>query len=724
VLSLRALRLDIDYGNGHKAAGYTDKKTAAAAISRFIAEMDFPQPMVVESGGGFHVYWPLEDALPRAEWQLYANGLKAASQALGLLAGHEVTADAARILRPPGTMNHKLAGKPRAVELDPRYLGNGSYPLDAFAGLLVYARASVRAAAPNGGALSRMQRPAYLRPFDPKRIAGFLGGVGEELPLADASAIAGSCAQISAMRATRGVMPEPTWKACLDVLAFCEGGERLAHEWSAGDPRYDPKETQRKFERGKGLTGATTCAHFAGLGGDASARCEACPHKGKINSPISLGMRAEYTELSGSTSAAKDGENRRAVVFFPECFESGKPKAKSYANTAAAIDGVNIRGQHDVFHDRKIISGEIAENISPELSDAICRAVREKIISTYGFDPGKENVQEVLERLCERNRFDPVCDYFDSLQWDGVARIDSWLMTHLGAEDTPLNRSFSRKVLVAAVRRARQPGCKFDTMLVLEGPQGAGKSRVLRILAGDDNFTDAAIKWEDQQRQQEAVQGALIHEISELAGLRKAGVENVKHFLSRQSDKCRPAYGRYVVDRQRRGIFIGTINNIEGVGYLTDPTGNRRFWPVKVGVIDLTALARDRDQLWAEAAALEVSLAPIELEPSLYEAARGQQELRRAADPWADILARVSGEVADTAEGAVERISSEDLLGPRFLNIPTAQVNRTHYARLATAMRALRWEGPKVIRLKDEKDREGRVVKAGRLAKGYERPIG
>jgi putative DNA primase/helicase len=119
-------------------------------------------------------------------------------------------------------------------------------------------------------------------------------------------------------------------------------------------------------------------------------------------------------------------------------------------------------------------------------------------------------------------------------------------------------------------------------MLVLEGPQGQGKSRALRVLAGDENYTGAQIKWDDPRQQQEIVAGVWVHEVGELVGLRKAEVESVKHFLSRQSDRGRPAYGRFPIDRPRRCVFIGTINVVEGAGYLTDPTGNRRFWPVAI----------------------------------------------------------------------------------------------------------------------------------------------
>ena len=348
------------------------------------------------------------------------------------------------------------------------------------------------------------------------------------------------------------------------------------------------------------------------------------------------------------------------------------------------------------------------DNLGPELSDPIVRAVRETIVARFGFDPSKDHVHQALERLCEKNRFDPACDYFAAVSWDRKPRLDRWLVDYLGAEATPLNGAFGRKMLVAAVRRARQPGCKFDTVPVLEGKQGTGKSTAIRILAGDENFSDQPIKWDDQKQQQEAVRGVLIYEISELVGLRKADVENIKSFLSRQSDRCRPAYGRYVENRPRRCIFIGTTNNDDGLGYLADPSGGRRFWPVKTGRIDLEALRRDRNQLWAEAAALEASGEMLQLDPSLYEAAAIEQTKRFAHEPWVELLRSVTGERV----GAVERISSRRLL-EIHLRLDASQIGRREYQRLAVAMTTLGWSGPKDLRIPTEGNGTG---------KGYERP--
>ena len=156
----------------------------------------------------------------------------------------------------------------------------------------------------------------------------------------------------------------------------------------------------------------------------------------------------------------------------------------------------------------------------------------------------------------------------------------------------------------------------------------------MQILAGHgENFSDQPIKWDDPQRQMEAVGGVWIYEVGELVGLRKADVESIKSFLSRQADRVRPAYGRHKVDRPRRCIFMGTVNGGKAAGYLTDPSGGRRFWPFEVGAIDLEALQCDRDQLWAEAAAVEAKGEPLTIDATLYDAAAVQQELRRAPGP-------------------------------------------------------------------------------------------
>jgi predicted P-loop ATPase len=175
-------------------------------------------------------------------------------------------------------------------------------------------------------------------------------------------------------------------------------------------------------------------------------------------------------------------------------------------------------------------------------------------------------------------------------------------------------------------------------------------------------------------------------------GLRRTEIETLKSFISRTDDNARPAYGRFRVDQPRRCVFVGTTNDTE---YLRDPTGNRRFWPVRTGTIDLDALKRDRDQLWAEAAAAEARGEPLVIEDYLDQAVAAQQEERMLKDTWDDILAPVKGEIID-ADG-VERISSEKLLTV-FLQLKPDRINDATTKRLGACMRRLGWSGPKKMR--------------------------
>jgi predicted P-loop ATPase len=208
------------------------------------------------------------------------------------------------------------------------------------------------------------------------------------------------------------------------------------------------------------------------------------------------------------------------------------------------------------------------------------------------------------------------------------------VVDYLGCEDTPLNRAIGRLMLIASVRRARKAGCKFDPICVVEGPEGVNKSTVIRVLASDENFSDQSVLNVSDREAQEQLEGVWLHESADLTGLKKAEVERVKAFASRQRDRARPAYGRVREDRPRRCTQWATTND---VAYLASQPGNRRFWPLPVSSIDVEALRRDRDQLWGEAATLEAKGASIMLDPALWLAAADEQEKRRIRDTWEDV---------------------------------------------------------------------------------------
>jgi putative DNA primase/helicase len=214
---------------------------------------------------------------------------------------------------------------------------------------------------------------------------------------------------------------------------------------------------------------------------------------------------------------------------------------------------------------------------------------------------GKSVVADCVSVVAKDCRVHPVREYLHSVSWDGSPRLDSWLTMYLGAEPSDYVSGIGRKWLVSAVARVERPGCQADHVLVLEARQGAGKSTAARILAVRldwfaDNVGDLGNK--DSMLQ---LAGKWIIELSELAAIRRAELEQVKGYISRTQDTFRPPYGRRAVTIPRQCVFIGSTNERE---YLRDRTGNRRYWPVPCGRIDLEALYRDRDQLWAEARAM------------------------------------------------------------------------------------------------------------------------
>lgn len=209
------------------------------------------------------------------------------------------------------------------------------------------------------------------------------------------------------------------------------------------------------------------------------------------------------------------------------------------------------------------------------------------------FHTGK--TQDAINIVGEANKFHPVRDFINRTEWDGVSRLDTLLIDYLGAEDSEFVRLATRKALTAAVARVFNPGCKFDYVLTLVGKQGLKKSTLFDILGNNwfsDSFTTVVGKDAYEQ-----LQGSWIIEVAELAGLKKAEIETVKHFIAKRKDKFRVAYGKRVEEFPRQCIFLASTN--EG-DFLKDYTGNRRFWPVRVSrKSDLSNILVG--QIWAEA---------------------------------------------------------------------------------------------------------------------------
>ena len=239
------------------------------------------------------------------------------------------------------------------------------------------------------------------------------------------------------------------------------------------------------------------------------------------------------------------------------------------------------------------------------LSDNAVSWIRKAVQNSLGFDPGKDLLIDAIRSLAEEARYDPVHEWLDGREWDGTPRLKNWLPRIARAPSTPLFRAAGVRLILGMVARAQFPGTKFDLCLVLEGPQGCGKSSLARLLAsgpGDTYFVDATgLIAMDNKTRGELLAGRWVAELAELSGMARTETEGVKAFLTQTSDQYRPAYAAVAVDRPRRCVFIATTN---AVTYLLDATGNRRFLPVSCGQIDLAAFKAERDQLFAEANAV------------------------------------------------------------------------------------------------------------------------
>ena len=285
------------------------------------------------------------------------------------------------------------------------------------------------------------------------------------------------------------------------------------------------------------------------------------------------------------------------------------------------------------------------------LDDATVHRAWLQIDEQFHFRPSLKFFEIMVGDLARRDTFHPIRAYLDSLKWDGTSRIDSWLTTYGGAKNTVQNQSYLEAVsaifLIAAVRRVRMPGVKFDELLICEAPQGTLKSSALRVLCPDDNwFSDDLPLGVDAKQVIERTAGKWIIEASELQGYTNAQVDHLKGMLARQVDgPVRLAYGRIAVEVPRQFIMVGTTNKL--TEYLRDSTGNRRFWPVRIAQFDVAALKRDRDQLWAEAAYREAVGDSIRLPESLWAEAALEQDARRQVDPWEELLEQHLGLTGD-----------------------------------------------------------------------------
>lgn len=285
---------------------------------------------------------------------------------------------------------------------------------------------------------------------------------------------------------------------------------------------------------------------------------------------------------------------------------------------------------------------------------------------------------QAVQLVARERSYHPPLDYLESLEWDGQGRLDRLFPDYFGANDDTYTTAIGRTFMIGAVARISQPGAKHDHIPIIEGNQGLGKSSALRRLF-EPWFTD---EMADLGSKDAAMQmaGVWCIELSELDAYSRAETARIKAWTSRTVDRFRPPYGSRVIESPRSCVFAGTTNHD---CYLKDETGNRRFWPVRATKIQLAALERDRDQLWAEAVRLyRAGAAWWLLNPEAISQAKAEQLARLTDDPWEDAISRY---IADKHDVTVPEILTE------AIGIERSRMGQFEQNRVSRCLRARGW---------------------------------
>lgn len=248
-----------------------------------------------------------------------------------------------------------------------------------------------------------------------------------------------------------------------------------------------------------------------------------------------------------------------------------------------------------------------------------------------GIEKNTNSIHSAMVAVAHYHSYNPLVDYLESVQWDGQQRLDEALIHLLGCDDNDYVRAITRKFLIGSVARALNPGCKFDTVLILEGDQGLKKSTAIAELYGLQWFTDELGDFGSKDAAMQ-IQGRWCVEIAELATLSRAETNKANEWITRRVDRFRPPYGRAVIEAPRQCVLIGTVNP-QG-GYLKDPTGGRRYWPVFCRDIRIDWIKARRDQLWAEAVHAYRAGETWWFERDEYHLVQGEQSARYEGDAW------------------------------------------------------------------------------------------
>lgn len=311
----------------------------------------------------------------------------------------------------------------------------------------------------------------------------------------------------------------------------------------------------------------------------------------------------------------------------------------------------------------------------------------------YAFEPTERDCNAAIASVAYERSHHPVRKWLEGLKWDGAPRVDRLFTDYFGAaspydgepQPTDYLANVAGVLVVSMCARVFEPGCKVDTVVVLEGKQGAYKSSTLRALASPDWFSDTSLDFGSKDAMA-ALRGKWLVELGELGAVRGArSVETMKAFITSQSDYFRPAYAVHAAEFPRHCVFVGTTNATQ---YLADQTGNRRFLPVRCGAVRREELTADRDQIFAEAVHRYQRGSQWWLDVGASRVAAEEQELRTEEDPW-------EAKVHEWLKCHGKRLKQTGftilMVLEEALELPPAQINRAAEVRAGQIVRAYGW---------------------------------
>lgn len=728
VRAMVALHVDVDLPEG------VDQTEGTRALLDRVPSLSREPSLVIASGGGLQLFWVLEPSSrieidgDEARWTAAEEYNKAmereAAAVFGSLAKIDHCFNSDRIMRLPGTVNvpdakKRERGRVAALARIASAAGH-VYPLSDF----------------KGGAAGTAGSTASALPAAPVR-----DRVEVSIAWDEARAIFSDGKLTLEGLGARGVDEETliSLEHGDNLRALCDAHNARGHRVAAG-PYSSFNEVTLAVARGLCKAGLSNEEIAAVLGNPA--------HPGNRHITRQKDEKSRQRAISraiGKVRADAGGSLKRQAATaagVPEWRDSWdeygmEPKA-TMRNAVIAIAALGVRCRLNLFKGRVEISVDAEtrelQSVIGEYTDHAIGVLRSTIDKRWTIDLGDKNVHDAVLEIARENAYDPICDYLTECEgrWDGTPRVDRWVVDYLGVEDTPLNRAVGRSVLLASVRRARQPGCKYDNITVLEGAEGLGKSSLVEILYGTEYFSDQHILGLDDKQVMENLEGVWGYECADLTGMGRAEVEKIKAFASRTHDRARKAWGKVREDVPRRCVLWGSTN--EEI-YLLSQTGNRRWQSLEIpSRIDLDRVRRDRDQIWGEAARLEREAVSVNIPEELWGEARAAQEARRISDPWEDIAASLPRFITvRDADGRqqvriihfskeslglehwnpapTERAESRVLLEHAF-GVAPAQQTQFHYKRLSTVMEKAGWRRTKsgVLRI------------GGKNTRGYWRP--